>query len=117
MRIPDKIDENQLDEEAKAFIGTHDFTSFMATGSPVNTTVRTIKYFNVERDGDKIIFSVAADGFLYNMVRIMVGTLLDISKGKMKPGKISEIIEKKDRRAAGVTAPPEGLYLSKVIYK
>ena len=117
VRVPDKIDEKLLDKEAKSFIGTHDFSSFMATGSPVNTTVRTIKYFNVERDGDKIIFSVAADGFLYNMVRIMVGTLLDISKGKIEVGKISEIIEKKDRKASGVTAPPDGLYLSKVIYK
>lgn len=117
VRVPDKIDEKLLDQEAQSFIGTHDFSAFMATGSPVNTTVRTVKYFNVERDGDRIIFSVAADGFLYNMVRIMVGTLLDISKGKIQCGKIPEIIEGKDRTKAGITAPPDGLYLAKVIYK
>lgn len=117
LRVPDKIDEIMLNNEAKAFIGTHDFTSFMAMGSDVNTTVRTIKYFNVERDNDKVTFTVAADGFLYNMVRIMVGTLLDISKGKISKREIPSIILAKDRKKAGITAPPDGLYLAKVVYK
>lgn len=117
LRVPEKIDEKMLDIEAKSFIGTHDFSAFMAMGSPVNTTVRTVKYFNVERQGDNVIFTVAADGFLYNMVRIMVGTLLDISKGKLKCGTLGDILESKDRCCAGVTAPPDGLYLAKVVYK
>ena len=120
MFFPRKLIDEDIERMRKAaeyIIGRHDFSSFMAMGSPVNTTVRTVKYFNVERDGDRVIFSVAADGFLYNMVRIMVGTLLDISKGRIEVGKISDIIEKKDRTKAGVTAPPDGLYLAKVVYK
>ena len=116
VRVPDKIDEKLLDKEAKSFIGTHDFSSFMATGSPVNTTVRTIKYFNVERDGDKIIFSVAADGFLYNMVRIIVGTLIEVAYGRIDPADLQKIIKCKDRSEAGMTAPSDGLYLNKVNY-
>lgn len=117
LRVPDKIDADVLNNAAQAFVGTHDFSSFMATGSEVKTTVRTVKYFSVERDDDRIIFTVAADGFLYNMVRIMVGTLLDISKGKIDKDAVSSIILAKDRTKAGITAPPDGLYLAKVVYK
>ena len=72
---------------------------------------------SVTRDGDMVYFTVEADGFLYNMVRIMVGTLLRIAQGKFPPDSIPEIIQAKDRHKAGPTAPPEGLYLNQVIYE
>lgn len=111
-----KLDEKMLDEQAKDFIGTHDFASFCAAGSSVKDTVRTVYDFTVTRDGDEVIFKVCGDGFLYNMVRIAVGTLLDISRGKLECGSIPKIIESKDRSKAGVTAPACGLYLNKVFY-
>lgn len=117
VRFPQEINETELNAEAQDFVGKHDFSSFMATGSDVTSTVRTIKYFNVTRQGDNVYFTVAADGFLYNMVRIMVGTLLDISKGKIPKGSIPDIIKGLDRTKAGITAPPDGLYLAKVVYK
>lgn len=110
------LDENVLDRQAKHFVGTHDFASFCASGSSVKDTVRTIYGCSVIRRGDNVIFTVRGDGFLYNMVRIMVGTLLDTSRGKIEPDSIPKIIESKDRSTAGVTAPPCGLYLNKVFY-
>jgi tRNA pseudouridine38-40 synthase len=114
---PYHLDEKMLDSQAKDFIGEHDFTSFMAVGSDVSTTVRTVYDAGVVRDGDDVIYSVTADGFLYNMVRIMVGTLLYISEGKIEAGAIPKIIEAKDRSAAGFTVPPDGLYLTKAVLK
>ena len=102
---PYHLDEEMLDGQAKDYIGKHDFTSFMAVGSDVATTVRTVYGAGVIRDGDDVIFSVSADGFLYNMVRIMVGTLLYISEGKIEKGAIPKIIEGQSgsrfHRAAG----------------
>ena len=100
---------------AKEFIGTHDFSAFRAVGSDVPDSVRTVFSASVRREGDKVIFSVCADGFLYNMVRIMVGTLAEIARGKLKMT-VSEIINSKDRKNAGVTAPPDGLALCDVNY-
>lgn len=113
---PYNLDEKLLDEQAKAFIGTHDFAAFCAAGSIVKDTVRTIKDFSVKREGDLVIFSVTGDGFLYNMVRIMVGTLLYINNGKIEKDTIPDIILSKDRVRAGITVRPEGLYLNKVFY-
>lgn len=79
-------------------------------------TVRTVKNFEVWRDGDMVYFKVEADGFLYNMVRIMAGTLLFVSEGKIGPGELADIIRSKNRKAAGRTAPPQGLYLNKINY-
>lgn len=110
------LDEKMLDKEAKDYIGTHDFTSFRAAGATTKTTVRTVYNAGVERYGDVVIFRVEADGFLYNMVRIMAGTLLNISEGKIERGSIPAIIESKDRLKAGKTEAPEGLYLNKVNY-
>ena len=112
-----KLDEEILDKEAKSFIGTHDFAAFCASGSSVESTVRTLYDCAVRRENDEIIFTVSGDGFLYNMVRIMVGTLIDISRGKIECGCIPQIIESKDRNRAGVTAPACGLYLNKVFYE
>ena len=113
---PYKLDADLLDRQAKDFIGTYDFSAFCASGSVVKDTVRTIKDCSVRREGDLVIFSVTGDGFLYNMVRIMVGTLLYINSGKIEKDTIPQIIESKDRTKAGITARPEGLYLNKVFY-
>ena len=110
------LDEKFLSEQAKAFIGTHRFDSFCAAGSSVEDTERTVMNAVVERDGDMVIFRVEADGFLYNMVRIMVGTLIDISRGKIPSGSIDKIISARNRSAAGYTAPAHGLYLNKINY-
>lgn len=111
-----QIDTEFLNEQAQAFVGTHDFKGFCASGSSVQSTVRTVKSFRVTRDGENVIMSVSADGFLYNMVRIMVGTLTDITLGRIKPDTIPEIIASCERKNAGVTAPPQGLYLNRVYY-
>ena len=101
---------------ARYFEGTHDFSAYMAQGSPVESTVRTISYTDVIREGENVIFKVAGDGFLYNMVRIMTGTLLYVGLGRIKPEDILKITESRDRTRAGMTAPPEGLYLNYVKY-
>ena len=112
-----KIDENLLNSAAQAYLGSHDFTSFCTQDSrePGDMT-RTVKHFSVTRDGEMVTMKVEADGFLYNMVRIMVGTLLRVQQGKIKPDEIHSIIEKKDRSYAGPTAQACGLYLNKVNY-
>ena len=115
---PKEIDINFLNNEAKALIGTHDFASFMAAGSDIKDTVRTVfsAYFR-KTDENFYEFVISADGFLYNMVRIITGTLLAINEGKLRSGTLPEIIEGKNRAFAGPTAPPQGLYLSSVKYK
>ncbi len=117
---PKKIDEKALENMKKAaryYCGSHDFTSFMAQGATVAHAVRTVMHARVERIGDVIEFRVAADGFLYNMVRIMTGTLIAVAEGKIPCDKIPEVIDAKDRAAAGMTAPAHGLYLNAVVYE
>ena len=112
---PRPIDVSLADRLCKEFVGKHDFSAFMAAGSKITDAVREIKYFNAVREGDRIIFTVAADGFLYNMVRIMVGTVVEAaSGGKSMP--IQEIIESRDRANAGITAPAMGLTVNRVFY-
>lgn len=112
-----KIDEKQLHRAAQAFVGKHDFTSFCTLDKrEKGDFVRNVKMFSVERDKDLVTMTVEADGFLYNMVRIMVGTLLRVQQGKIPEDGIGEIIEKKDRKFAGPTAPACGLYLNRVNY-
>ena len=113
---PKHIDENYANELCKELVGKKDFCAFMASGSKIIDTVREIKYFNAKREGDCIIFTVAADGFLYNMVRIMVGTLLKIQQGKLSENSIPYIIKAENRKEAGPTAPACGLYLDEVFY-
>lgn len=110
------IDAEKLNTACKDFIGTHDFKSFCATACDKEITVRTIYDFKVEREGDLVKFTVSGDGFLYNMVRIMVGTLLFINDGKLAADSIPKIISSLDRTRAGKTVPPQGLYLNKVYY-
>lgn len=111
-----KLDADYLNSQAQAYAGTHDFKAFCSAGSTVEDTVRTVKSFSVTRNGEEVLFTVEADGFLYNMVRIMVGSLIEISENKIEKDKLSDIIENKDRAFAGRTAPPQGLYLNKVNY-
>ncbi len=111
-----RLDETILNRAAAAYIGTHDFAAFCAAGSDVQDTVRTVRDCRVERQGDLVLFSVEADGFLYNMVRIMVGTLLEIAEGRMTAQAIPAILAGGDRQQAGPTAPAKGLCLEKVFY-
>ena len=110
------IDEDKLNVSAQDFLGTHDFSAFMAQGSDAKTTVRTVRYAQVRRQGDDVTFTVCADGFLYNMVRIMMGTLLYINEGKIPADGLGDIIASGRRGRAGVTVPPHGLYLTQVEY-
>lgn len=111
------IDEKLLDQAAKSYLGSHDFSSFCTLDRrEKGDLVRTVTDSRVERRGDMVAFTVAADGFLYNMVRIMVGTLLRVQQGKFSPEDIAGIIEAKNRKAAGPTAPACGLYLNRVFY-
>lgn len=112
-----KIDEIMLNAAAQAYVGKHDFTSFCTLDNrEKGDMTRNVKAFSVTRDGDMITMKVEADGFLYNMVRIMVGTLLKIQQGKLSVESIPEIIEKKNRKYAGPTAQACGLYLNRVNY-
>ena len=115
-RVLDDEAVKRMNDAAAQYVGTHDFSAFMAQGSNVSTTVRTVVAASVEKIGNEIIFRVAADGFLYNMVRIMTGTLTSVGEGKISPDDIAKIIESKDRSNAGMTAPAHGLYLNKVVY-
>lgn len=101
---------------AKYFLGTHNFEAFKNKGSSVKTSVRTIKDIRVENDKDNIRIYISADGFLYNMVRIMVGTLIQVGEGRILPEDIKNIIESKNRKKAGKKAPSQGLTLVKVHY-
>ena len=111
-----KADEKYLDKEAKAYVGKYDYSGFCSSKSDVEDTVREIYSFDVWREGDLVFFKVSGDGFLYNMVRIMVGTLLFVSQGKIKENELKSVIDSKDRKRAGRTAPPQGLYLNKIVY-
>ena len=111
-----KLNVDLMNLAAKCFIGKHDFSGFCSAGSSVTDTVRTITECKVIRDGDIVTVSVSADGFLYNMVRIIVGTLIEVSEGKIKTDDVDGIIASCNRNKAGRTAPACGLYLNKVYY-
>ena len=101
---------------AKMFVGKKDFASFMAADSKIKDSVRTVMDATVAKDENLITFKVSADGFLYNMVRIFTGTLVDVAYGRIALEDVEEIIRACDRKKAGSTAPPEGLFLNKVVY-
>ena len=115
---PYRLDEKRLDSAAKLFVGTHDFAAFCKAEAKehLKTTVRTVFDFTVTRSGDTVSFTVSGDGFLHNMVRIMVGTLIYVNEGKRTEADIARSLETGERTDAGVTIPPHGLYLNKVIY-
>ena len=117
---PKPIDDEALfrmQAAAKKLVGKKDFASFMAADSKIKDSVRTVMDANVMRQGDLITFTVSADGFLYNMVRIFTGTLVDVAYGRISVDDIEKIIAACDRKKAGSTAPPEGLFLNRVVYK
>ncbi|MBR6917827.1 MAG: tRNA pseudouridine(38-40) synthase TruA [Clostridia bacterium] len=106
-----------MNDAASRFVGRHDFSSFMAAGSKITDPVREVFSASVAREErDVVSFAVSADGFLYNMVRIMAGTLIDVAEGRLSPDGIKDVMEARDRAAAGATAPPDGLYLEEVTY-
>lgn len=111
-----KLDLEAVRKAAGHFVGTHDFSSFCADCTNVSTTVRTIYSFGIENSGDSVIMLVKGNGFLYNMIRIMVGTLIDVSEKRIAPDDIPQILEAKDRLRAGRTAMAHGLYLNRVFY-
>ncbi|MCI5882668.1 MAG: tRNA pseudouridine(38-40) synthase TruA [Eubacterium sp.] len=111
------LDVEKMQEAAKLFVGEHDFAGFCSAKSQVQTTVRTIYDCQVEKEGDEICIRVRGNGFLYNMVRIIAGTLVEVGLGRRKLSTVSQAIEKADRSLAGPTAPPEGLTLIKIEYQ
>ncbi len=115
---PHKLNFTRMKEEAKALVGKHDFKSFEATdlSRPKHTTVRTIKRLSIRKQGPWITIDIEADGFLYKMVRNIVGTLLEVGKGRLSKGEMKRILKKKDRTEAGKTAVAHGLCLVKVKY-
>ena len=115
--VPLELNEQIMHQEAQALLGTHDFAAFAASGSVVKSTVRTIYHASVARSGDQVTLTVMGDGFLYNMVRIIAGTLMEIGTGKRAPGAIAAAIETGNRLALGQTAPAKGLALMDVLYE
>lgn len=113
---PFKLDAEKMKQASKYFEGEHDFKAFKSSGTSSKNSVRTIYKAIVKQEGEKIIIELTGNGFLYNMVRIISGTLLDVGLGKIRPEEIPEIIESKDRQRAGKTLPAHGLYLVEVKY-
>lgn len=116
-QYPYALNLETMKEASSYFLGTHDFTSFCSAKSEVADKFRTIKTIDINPEGDLVVFRFVGNGFLYNMVRILVGTLLEVGSGERLPIEISEMLIKKDRSSAGKTAPAHGLYLWKVYYK
>lgn len=114
--IPQKLNIEKMKYAVKYFEGEHDFKAFKASGTSSKSSVRTIYEANVYNEGEKIFIELTGNGFLYNMVRIIAGTLVEIGLEKMEPEKIPEIINSEKRENAGKTLPPNGLYLLKVMY-
>lgn len=113
---PQRLDISLMQAAARAFEGTHDFKAVRSEGTQTKTTVRTVYWCHAEKDGDLITVSICANGFLYNMCRAMVGTMVYASYGKLIPEEIPALLEKRDRRLTGPTMPPQGLYLNRVWY-
>ena len=115
--FPLKLDEIKMNDAAKYLIGKHDFKSFKASGTSSKNSVRIIYDAKVTRDGDLVKIELTGSGFLYNMVRIISGTLVEVGEGKIAPEMVKQILEKKDRSLAGKTLPANGLCLMKVDYE
>lgn len=107
------LDVDKMAQAAAFLVGEHDFKSFCAAAAVVESTVRRIYELSVEKEGSEIVIRVQGSGFLYNMVRIIAGTLMEVGRGNLEPDKVREILDAKDRQAAGPTAPACGLTLVK----
>ena len=114
---PKVLDEAVMDRAARMFEGTHDFAAVRSVGTDVKSTVRTIYYCRVQRSGDLLEMKVCANGFLYNMVRAIAGTVLYAAEGKLLPEDIPQILDSGNRTLAGPTVPPGGLYLTRLWYE
>lgn len=113
---PQRLDLALMQQAARAFEGTHDFKAVRSLGTETKTTVRTVYWCRAEKEGDLITISICADGFLYNMCRAMVGTMVYASYGKLLPEEIPQLLQIGDRRLTGPTMPPQGLYLNRIWY-
>lgn len=111
-----ELDIDKMRQAASYLVGEHDFVSFCNVRTDVEDTVRTITELEILKNGEEITIRISGNGFLYNMVRIIVGTLIRVGRGFYEPEKVKEILETKDRKAAGVTAPPQGLVLVEIRY-
>jgi len=116
LHIKEHLNIDAMANAADYFLGEHDFASFMGVGTPVKSTIRTITDSTLFIRGDMLYYAIKGNGFLKHMVRNIVGTLLDVGKGKIDPLDINRIIDSKNRSEAGPTAPPQGLYLVGVEY-
>ncbi len=114
---PQRLDLSRMQAAAQAFEGTHDFRAVRSLGTETKTTVRTVHWCRAEKNGDLITVSICADGFLYNMCRAMVGTMVYASYGKLEPEDIPALLAAGDRRLTGPTMPPQGLYLNRIWYE
>ena len=110
------LDVDAMRSAAKHFVGTHDFAAMRSVGTVTKTSIRTVYWYEIEIIDRIVELRVCADGFLYNMARAMVGTLLYVSEGKILPDDLPNLLDSKDRRLAGPTVPPGGLYLSRIWY-
>ena len=115
--IPQKLDVRKMEQALKYFEGEHDFKAFKASGTSSKSSVRTIYKTQIYKKEDRIIIELTGNGFLYNMVRIIAGTIVDVGLGQIEPQQIENIIKEKKRENAGKTLPPNGLYLVSVEYE
>lgn len=110
------LDVARMQQAAQALIGEHDFSSFRAQGCQAKSPIKTMHWINIERSGDKITIDIIANAFLHHMVRNIVGTLLPIGRGEKEIDWLADVLKRKDRKEAGVTAPPNGLFFKGVYY-
>lgn len=115
--IPYPLDISSMQDAARSLVGRHDFGAFQTKGSKVKNSTRTIKDIRVRKRAGFIYIDIEADGFLYNMVRTIVGTLIEVGRDRLKADRIKKILKSKKRSLAGPTAPPQGLCLVKIRYK
>ncbi len=115
--LGETLDVPAMRRAAEYFLGEHDFKSFCSNKKMKKSTVRRIDSITIEEDGTKLVFSYTGNGFLYNMIRILTGTLVEVGQGKRKPEEMAGILDAMNREAAGMTAPPEGLFLMSVKYE
>lgn len=113
---PVPLDIDAMEKAAEHFVGTHDFKAVRSAGTETKTTVRTVFWYDVSKNGDLVELRVCADGFLYNMARAMAGTLIYVSEGKIAPEELPRLLITGDRRLTGPTVPPCGLYLTRIWY-
>jgi tRNA pseudouridine38-40 synthase len=114
---PVPLNTERMAEAARHFIGRHDFAAVRSVGTETKTTVRTVYWYDVIKNGQMIDLRVCADGFLYNMARAMAGTLIYVSEGKIQPDELPNLLQTRDRRLTGPTVPPSGLYLTRIWYE